>query len=118
MNFFDIINGRHNFIDIRKKCIFIGIENKDYKLHPSAIRENGIELNKFISNNELKLFNGMSANWGIIPIVIIIFVMSCYLSIMVVFAFFSISYSENNIRFPHGYSTSLKMDKIMTYQID
>lgn len=51
---FDILNGRNDFIDTRKKLIFRGMENKDYKLQPSAIRDNSIELNKFISDNEMQ----------------------------------------------------------------
>ena len=43
---------------------------------------------------------------------------SCYLSIMWAFAFFSILYPEKNIRFPHGHPTTSKSGQFWTYQVD
>lgn len=61
---FDIIKGKNNNVDIREKCIFRGLVNDDYKLEPYSIRNEGKELNKFISNNEMLPIHIKSEKFG------------------------------------------------------
>lgn len=67
---FDIIKGKSDIIDIREKCIFRGLDNDTYRLEPSSLRNDGKELNKFISNNEMIPILAHSEKLDDIPIII------------------------------------------------
>ena len=65
--------------------------------------------------NETKLTPAKS---GHIPTQLLYLSVSCYLSIMWAFAFFSILYPEKNTRFPHGHPTTSRSGQFWTYQVD
>ena len=65
---FDIIKGKSDNIDIREKCIFRGLDNVNYKLKPYSLRNNGEELNKFISNDEMLPIKARSEKFGDVSI--------------------------------------------------
>lgn len=65
---FDIIKGKSDIIDIREKCIFRGLDNYTYRLEPSSLRNDGKELNKFLSNGEMLPIRAHSEKLGEIPI--------------------------------------------------
>ena len=65
---FDIIKGKSDLIAIREKCIFRGLDNDTYRLEPSSLRNDGKELNKFLSNGEMLPIRAHSEKLGEIPI--------------------------------------------------
>ena len=65
---FDIIKGKSDIIDIREKCIFRGLDNDTYRLEPYSLRNDGKELNKFISNEEMLPIHAYSEKLGDISV--------------------------------------------------
>ena len=49
---FDLIQGRGEIEDMRRKCIFRGIKKKSYPLCPKSLRNDGADLNEAISPME------------------------------------------------------------------
>ena len=53
---FNLIEGKGKIEDLREKFIFRGIGNVNYEFKPSALRRNGADLNKVISQSSMPLY--------------------------------------------------------------